>query len=256
MVDKGGLSSILQLHPSRRRLLFGAIRQWWVDKNFDWTTWGNASKFVEAPEHVTVADESTIRKLFTTHLRQERFCEGHLAAMFENGHMVALLQRLRELSDDDAIFPQEIVVVAARNAWPEYQEIHAYVCQPNRKFQSVDRVAFYSMGSIQPLVPRILECSDDVTMTHDPRKQLPEGSPPSIAIERLVARLLAERRRGEGEKFKIMILSAPDSPDTLKIPSPITNDLISDAGKPIAYTRGHRYVAWDKLKVAKKTSEL
>jgi hypothetical protein len=23
-----------------------------------------------------------------------------------------------------------VVVVAARNAWPDYKEIHAYVCQP------------------------------------------------------------------------------------------------------------------------------
>jgi hypothetical protein len=37
--------------------------------------------------------------LLTTHSRKDRFCEGHLAAMFENGHIVALLRRLRELKN-------------------------------------------------------------------------------------------------------------------------------------------------------------
>lgn len=36
-------------------------------------------------------------KLFTTHIRADRFCEGHLAAMFENGHIVTLLRWLKQL---------------------------------------------------------------------------------------------------------------------------------------------------------------
>ncbi|WP_390621590.1 DUF6508 domain-containing protein [Roseimaritima sediminicola] len=39
----------------------------------------------------------TIQKLFTTHARKDRFCEGHLASMFENDHIPALLRRLRTL---------------------------------------------------------------------------------------------------------------------------------------------------------------
>lgn len=34
---------------------------------------------------------------------------------------------------------KEVVVVAARIAWPEYQKYHAYyLCQPNRTFQQVE----------------------------------------------------------------------------------------------------------------------
>ena len=29
----------------------------------------------------------------------------------------------------------DVVVVPARHAWPEYREFHAYVCQPKRPFQ-------------------------------------------------------------------------------------------------------------------------
>ncbi len=70
----------------------------WISKTFDWTTWQNsAEEFVDSPEQIESADATTIQKLFTTHSRRERFCEGHLAAMFKNGHIVALLHRLKEI---------------------------------------------------------------------------------------------------------------------------------------------------------------
>jgi hypothetical protein len=68
----------------------------WVTPAFDWTEWQeSAQEFVESPQKVEYADAATILKLFTTHVRADRFCEGHLAAMFENGHVVALLRRLK-----------------------------------------------------------------------------------------------------------------------------------------------------------------
>ncbi len=69
----------------------------WI-KPFDWGKWQDtARQYVEEPEKIESADATTIQKLLTTHARKERFCEGHLAAMFENGHIVALLRRLREI---------------------------------------------------------------------------------------------------------------------------------------------------------------
>ena len=65
-----------------------------VTPSFDWSKWQEAAKeYVDAPENIESADAEIIRRLFTTHVRMERFCEGHLAAMFENGHIVALLRR-------------------------------------------------------------------------------------------------------------------------------------------------------------------
>jgi hypothetical protein len=70
---------------------------------FDWGKWQEkAREYVEKPEKIESADAKTIQKLFTTHVRKEQFCEGHLAAMFENGHMVGLLRRLRELRKSEA----------------------------------------------------------------------------------------------------------------------------------------------------------
>lgn len=70
----------------------------WVTPTFNWTKWQDSAKrYVESPELIDSADTTTIQKLLTTHARTDRFCEGHLAGMFENGHMVALLRRLRDI---------------------------------------------------------------------------------------------------------------------------------------------------------------
>jgi hypothetical protein len=70
----------------------------WVTPEFRWTEWRQvAQEFVDSSCKVEQADATTILKLLTTHVRADRFCEGHMAAMFENGHIVALLRRLREL---------------------------------------------------------------------------------------------------------------------------------------------------------------
>ncbi|MEX1027239.1 MAG: DUF6508 domain-containing protein [Candidatus Paceibacterota bacterium] len=73
----------------------------WVTPQFDWTEWQeSAKKYIESPEKVESADAVTIQKLLTTHARADRFCEGHLASMFENGHILALLHRLRVLRSE------------------------------------------------------------------------------------------------------------------------------------------------------------
>jgi hypothetical protein len=69
----------------------------WI-KSFDWTNWQDtAIQYVKNPHKIEAADAETIQKLFTTHIRKDRFCEGHLAAMIENRHIVALLRRLKNI---------------------------------------------------------------------------------------------------------------------------------------------------------------
>ena len=69
----------------------------WVTPKVDWVEWQDvAEEYVDSPEKIKSADVVTIQKLFTTHVRKDRFCEGHLASMFESGHIVALLRRLKD----------------------------------------------------------------------------------------------------------------------------------------------------------------
>ena len=66
--------------------------------DFDWGAWQDeARRYVKDPLSVHDADLPTIKKLLTTHVRTERFCEGHLNAMCESGHLLVVLKRLKEL---------------------------------------------------------------------------------------------------------------------------------------------------------------
>lgn len=160
-----------------------------------------------------------------------------------------LLRELQGMLTEEGLLANanDIVVVAARNAWPEYNEFHAYVCQPNRSFQQVSRIGFYSKGVIYPLVPMIVKSFEEVEMQRDASKD---------ELGMLMNRLLDEGLRQEGKKYKVIVLSAPDSPDTLKLPQPIPNDKRSKTGKPTAFTMGQRYVSSEALLAAKTTSDL
>ena len=54
----------------------------------------------EVSEFIAACYASTLLRLLTTHLRADRFCEGHLLGMFESGHIVRFLRRLKELEDE------------------------------------------------------------------------------------------------------------------------------------------------------------
>jgi len=141
----------------------------------------------------------------------------------------------------------DVVVVPARNAWPEYQRYHAYVCQPDRPFQQVARMAFYAHGEIHPLVPLILETHDHVEFLPDRHKG---------RLGELVATNLKVGQRKLDTAYKVVFLSAPDSPDTLNLGRTIPNDLKTDSGKTTAFTQNQRYVSSGRLKTAKTTSDL
>jgi hypothetical protein len=160
-----------------------------------------------------------------------------------------LLRELQSMLSAEGLLasPNDVVVVAARNAWPEYNQIHAYVCQPNRPFQQVKRIAFYSEGQVHPLLPKIVHSYDNVVM---------EVEKAPAAIADLVRRIIKEQRRKAGDRFKVLLLSAPDSPDTLRLIGPIPNNMQSKSGKPTAFTMGQRYISSERLGNAKTTSDL
>lgn len=68
--------------------------------NIDWTDrQKEAFRYVDDPTLVESADLDTLVWLFTTHIRKDRFVEGHLADMIDSGHILALLSRLKVLAD-------------------------------------------------------------------------------------------------------------------------------------------------------------
>jgi len=68
---------------------------------FDWMEWQDeAAGYVENPALLAQADAPTLAKLLTTHVGIDRFHDGHLADMHDNGHLVAILRRMRQLRDE------------------------------------------------------------------------------------------------------------------------------------------------------------
>jgi len=66
---------------------------------FDWSAWaGEARRYMDDRELVASARLLTCIKLITTHIRYERFCDGHLDSIFESGHLTAILRRLQQLA--------------------------------------------------------------------------------------------------------------------------------------------------------------
>ena len=69
----------------------------WVS-DFDWSEWQPvADRYARNPALLKDAGLGTLRKLFTTHVRRDQFCDGHLAEITRSGHLLALLRRLREI---------------------------------------------------------------------------------------------------------------------------------------------------------------
>jgi hypothetical protein len=67
---------------------------------FDWTSWREQAQCYQAdPGSLAQADLLTLRKLLTTHVRSDRFLEGHLASVLESGLVTAILERMQQLRD-------------------------------------------------------------------------------------------------------------------------------------------------------------
>jgi hypothetical protein len=160
-----------------------------------------------------------------------------------------LLRELQAMLGEEGLvsLANDVVVVPARHAWPEYRQFHAYVCQPKRPFQGVRRMAFYTGGAIQTLVPTILETRDEVPF----ESGIHEG-----ALGALIERMLAAGVREKGQLHKVMLLSPPDDPRTLKLEREIENDLTAGSGRTTAFTQNQRYVAEERLRKARTTSDL
>jgi hypothetical protein len=141
----------------------------------------------------------------------------------------------------------DIVVIPARKAWSEYNETNAYVCQAERVFQPVKYLAFYESSQIHPIVPKILEIHDSIVF----ERSIHKGR-----LGEVVNSFIESRRREEGGIHKVILLSAPDDPQTQRLNAPIVNDLTSESGRKTAFTQNQRYVSLDRLKKARTTSEL
>ncbi len=97
---RDGLMPWIETSPAVTAFVETLYEHGWVTP-FDWGEWQDiAARYVESPALAADADIETIQKLLTTHVRKDRFCDGHLVAMIECGHIAACLRRLQVLRHD------------------------------------------------------------------------------------------------------------------------------------------------------------
>lgn len=171
-----------------------------------------------------------------------------------------LLRELQALLIEDALVDNDdVVVVAARAAYPEYLEHHVYICQPNRAFRDgLTHLGFYTDGAIQPYVARIIERVDAVPFTTDEvKRRRAAGNEDRIAD--VVDLQLTIGIRPDGTEYGVFILSPHDDPATVHLDAPIVNDTVAGpSGRSWAWTLGQRYTSLMRLTRpgVSKTSDL
>lgn len=144
------------------------------------------------------------------------------------------------LSNDD------VVVVAAGSAWPEYPQTSAYVCQPERRFRrGITHLAFYTKGQIQDRVAVIEAWAPVVTFSRQEAANRAAAGEQRMAT--LINQLLDDGSRLEGEAYGVMFLSGYDDPATVRLEAPIDNDSKAESGRTIAWVQGQRYTSLARL---------
>jgi hypothetical protein len=160
-----------------------------------------------------------------------------------------LLRELQALLVEDGLVDSDdVVVVAARFAYPEYLKQSVYVCQAERVFRDgLTHLGFYANSAIQPHLPRIRYREDLVNFTEREAAARRAGSATDHLIGEVIETLLADGTREEGKQYQVFLLSGPEDRDTVHLPQPITNDTLTASGRPWAWTMGQRYVSLASL---------
>ncbi len=176
-------------------------------------------------------------------------------------HARFLLRELQALLVEDGLVDNDdVVVVAARVAYPEYLAHSVYVCQPNRAFRDgLTHMGFYAEGAIQREVPRILYRADPVPFTPEEAAKRRGSTSEDEQVADVIETLLSLGARTEGTEYGVFILSSADDPLTVKLDATIVNDTVAGkSGRVWAWTMGQRYTSLARLTQAgiTKTSHL
>jgi hypothetical protein len=150
-----------------------------------------------------------------------------------------------------------VLIVAARVAYPEYFEYHAYVTHAGRSYSDEARwLAFLSGGAIRPEIPEILYRRDHVPWSLEEVDKLEAaGDDVSVQLADIIRRTLVETTRTVDEKFQVFLLSAPDDSRTVRLPGPVLSTKKDHKGAPVALTFGHRYTLMRELEKGPTTTD-
>jgi hypothetical protein len=156
-----------------------------------------------------------------------------------------LLRELQALLVEDGLVDNDdVVIVAARFAYPEYLKHSVYICQDGRAFRDgLTHMGFYANAAIQAHVPCIRHREDHVMFTADEATTRKASSGTDRMLGEIIETALAAGTREAGKQYQIFLLSELEDPETVCLARPIENDTVSESGRPWAWTLGQRYVS-------------
>ncbi|MBX0297067.1 hypothetical protein EGH23_19500 [Halomicroarcula sp. F27] len=193
--------------------------------------WTNFDMLIDTIETVLERDVGTVEASMSVPTEREAFLLRELS---------------RFLYDEDLVSGKadRVLVVAARKAWPEYQEHGLYFCQPNRSFKPVSHLAFYTDGEIKTAVPEVMDAIESIELTENTVRNHADLS--ETQREQLLAAVTQFQEDGSerhGETEKVIFLD-----DDIEIDRPVTNNkTASDSNRTVAFVQGHRYVSFSTL---------
>ena len=82
-------------------------RYGWVVPDIDWPAWQQsaaARQLLTNTKSIERASVADLEYLLTTHIRLDRFNEGHLASAFASGHLLAISRRAAALLQEGEAF--------------------------------------------------------------------------------------------------------------------------------------------------------
>lgn len=144
--------------------------------------------------------------------------------------------------------PDLVAIVAAREAWPLYLRVSAYITQNRRAIRPTLRLGFYARRTIYPSFPLVLSRHDDVDVSDEAAGRLLLSIDP--VQQRLGAVVQGALDYGWSQKrLTVFLLTAPDDPRT------VTRTEIHHSGVN-AWTMGQRYASLAALRAATTTEDL
>ena len=161
-----------------------------------------------------------------------------------------LLRELQALFRADGLLDfDDVVVVAARAAYPEFLECPAYICQPGRSFQpGLTHLGFYADGEIKPEIPRIEHMRDQVVFSPEHASHLDTtGMSTDAQVAKVIRWALSTSRRVTDQTYKVFVLTEAGSHDTVHLARAIKNTTVTASGRPWAWTLSQRYTSLGAL---------
>lgn len=170
----------------------------------------------------------------------------------EAADWIVRVERVTAVQRSRPVPAPDTVVVPAAEAWPLYQSVNAYVCQPGRTFRPVERLAFYADREIKPEVPRVLSRTDFVRWTDKEAARLKTANSPQD--QRLSEIISASRAAGWAEgRYQVFDLTRPGDPEHLTLPAAVAH---AGTGRGSAFVQRQRYTTASRLRVATDTADL